>query len=191
MLSLASDFTSAATCARVSTTIGELRPINMACGRNLVFFLERLRDRIASGLGQRHQLENDEEMLAYVSGDLQGDPVHAWIWERDNPITSPLGEPSSGADAFQQTSQFPVLEVETDDWGGWPRVQSLLVDLQREREEAQGFQRLPPLRPQPTIGPPAYESPIMASPPRPRRGSEAAERVSIASIIETEDARRT
>lgn len=191
MLSLALDFTSAATCARVSATIGELRPINTACGRNLVFFLERLKDRVASGLGQRHQLENDEEMLAYVSGDLQADPVHAWVWERESPVAGLSGEPHVGSTSgFQQINQPPEIEVETDDWGGWARVQSLLVDLQQDHEQRQALQRLPPLRPQPTGGGPTSEGGSMAPRQRGRHSSEAAERVSIASIIEAEDSTR-
>ena len=73
VLALALDFNGALTCARVSSAIADLRKINMACAKYITFFLELLTDRVRNGQGEKHMLEQDTEMLAYASGDLQED----------------------------------------------------------------------------------------------------------------------
>ncbi len=65
-------------CARVSAAVGDFRAINPACGRNLAFFLQMLVD--FQQINQGENPEADEEILAYVSGDLQADPRNAWVW---------------------------------------------------------------------------------------------------------------
>lgn len=77
-LCLRADFQSALICARVSAIIGDTRPINMACGRYMAFFLDRLIEKMQHDAGA--YIDSDEELIAYVSGDLQGRPEHSWIW---------------------------------------------------------------------------------------------------------------
>ena len=176
ILSFLLDFTGASICARLSSTIGTLRPVNTSCGRYIVFFLEKLRERLSSGDSEQYELENDEEMLAYVSADLQADPMRAWIWgpgegppqQYSSTPTSPWAHQQASMQ-YSGTSQSPVwhpseAQSPPDDWGGWQRVFTLLTELhdlnQRRREqhqshEPQQYQRLPLLRPLQTTQYPA------------------------------------
>ncbi|KAF2461996.1 fungal-specific transcription factor domain-containing protein [Lineolata rhizophorae] len=73
------DFSAAITCVRIMAAVGNARKINTACGRYLAFFVDRLTEQIRSGT-TRSQLGQDEEMVAYVSADMQGDPESSWVW---------------------------------------------------------------------------------------------------------------
>ncbi|KAK8210659.1 fungal-specific transcription factor domain-containing protein [Phyllosticta capitalensis] len=154
------DYVSALTLARASATIGRTRKANIACGRNLAFFLDRLTERVSGGNINQSLLELDEEMLAYVSGDLQS-TEHAWVWggaEVGVKVnTSSPGATATGAlrdsietresdrmeDVDQQSAprmSFLLTEQETTEWGGWSRVErqiTALLDDQRARQEQQ------------------------------------------------------
>lgn len=80
VLCFRADYVAALTCVRVCAAIGPQRKVNAACGRNLAFFLDRLTERVQSGNGAPGMLEMDEELLAYVSGDLQGCTENSWVW---------------------------------------------------------------------------------------------------------------
>ena len=162
LFSFALDFESALTCARVSVAIGSLREVNTACGKYTLFFLEKLKDRTSSGRVQRPQLETDEEMLAYVSADLQGDPQSSWIWD-DEDVYSP---PSITRETeLAQSGVGGVSEEETPDESIWDRVVVLIWELIRSHgsqppqphhtsqssqfmspQASQQTHRLPPLR---------------------------------------------
>ncbi len=73
-------FGEARRCARVLATIGDLRAVNVACGRHAAFFLGTLLDWTQRRPGE--DAGADEEMLAYVSGDLQCDRANAWVWQQ-------------------------------------------------------------------------------------------------------------
>jgi hypothetical protein len=79
ILCFRADFSVALTCVRVSAAIGELRNYNLKCGRHLEFFLETLLGRWRAGRGRQELLQFDEEMIAYLSADLQGSES-GWIW---------------------------------------------------------------------------------------------------------------
>lgn len=108
ILAFSADYEAALMCLHLAAAIGDSSQINVACGRNLAFFLDRLLDRIRSGVGTRHHLEYDEEMLAYVSGDLQGSSDHAWVWSTsEHGVSSPLSPASATSSTFSQThSQY-------------------------------------------------------------------------------------
>lgn len=78
------DYEAALMCLHLSSTMGNTRKINVACVKHIVFFLEVLIDRARKGHGSLQQLENDEEMLAYVSGDVQASTEHSWVWSGTN-----------------------------------------------------------------------------------------------------------
>ncbi|KAF2816529.1 uncharacterized protein BDZ99DRAFT_375900 [Mytilinidion resinicola] len=159
ILCLCADFDGALVCLRFSTTIGDTRKINAACGRNLAFFLDRLTERVHSGNGAHHQLEQDEEMLAYVSGDVQGSLEDSWVWtgsEVGQNISQTLPSPvvdsatRESGDAMDTTSlplrptMVPV-EKDTREWGGWERVERMICQLKDERSRM----NQPPLPPPP------------------------------------------
>ena len=125
VLCLRGDFEAALICARVSATIADARPINTACGKYLAFFLDRLMQKVH--LESRAYVENDEEMIVYVSADLQGNVEHSWIWQGgegtwNQPLLSPKGlkettedegpEPDLSADStFGRAGWEPILEA--------------------------------------------------------------------------------
>lgn len=99
------DYSSALMCVRMSAVIGDLRHVNMACGRYLTFFLDTLLERVRSGRGGPPSLERDEEMIAYLSGDLQGSTENAWVW--------PGSETGSKLNANAQ-SREPAIKIERE-----------------------------------------------------------------------------
>lgn len=136
----------------------------MACGRYIGFFLTVLIEKkrgLYSGekgremgyLSQRGgRFEMDEEVLAYLSADLQGTD-DAWVWQgreamgMRSPAVSGVGGSGvlspilgSGGERDREMSGmsglsggFLVLrEKEAMDWGGWERVQYLVDVLARE-----------------------------------------------------------
>src|SRR6202012_5720410 len=65
MLCYRGDSRAAATCARYSAAVGDVRKVNIACGRNLSFLLERLRERERDGGGSpQGRLDVVDEELA-------------------------------------------------------------------------------------------------------------------------------
>jgi len=144
VLALALDFNGALICARVSAAIADLRKINVACARNLIFFLERLTDRVRNGQGERYMLEQDEEMLAYASGDLQEDARGSWVWtEAESPSRELSGSYSANMTPIESPEEAPP-SGQSDVFGGeWQRVEALLVGL---RHEQQRQRPLPPFQ---------------------------------------------
>jgi hypothetical protein len=169
MLCYRGDYRAAAACARYSEALGDVRKANIACGRNLGFFLERLRERERDGgAGAQGRLDIvDEELAAYASGDLQGDADNAWVWAGGEaaagdesgsgsssgavPVPMPgVAGPPPEQPQQQQQQQEPktalLTESELQDWGGWERVRQLLGELAAERER-QGREAHPYLAP--------------------------------------------
>lgn len=143
MLCFRADYKAALMCLHLSSAIGGLRKINIACGKHIAFFLDRLLERIRSG-GRAHQLEHDEEMLAYVSGDLQSDPQHAWVWASSestsqlSPISPAQGEILGfSSDQTMQGTSLPLRPSPGSPgsgtrWDGWRRVEQMIHQLMEE-----------------------------------------------------------
>ncbi|ORY13395.1 fungal-specific transcription factor domain-domain-containing protein [Clohesyomyces aquaticus] len=149
ILCFQSDYEGARMCFHLSSAIAESRKVNTACGKHLLFFLECLLDRVRSGDGG-HQLEHDEEMLAYVSGDMQGHLEHSWIWTGSDyshgagaAQNSPrIAVSPRSADEQMQGTHLPIRpstatsDSGMTDWGGWGRVEQAilhLMEIQRAR----------------------------------------------------------
>ena len=150
-------------CAKTSAAIGDLRVINTACGKNLTFFLGRLMEKLRRGEGQG--LDADEEMMAYLSGDLQGEPRDAWVWQGTDTRSdlSPIGYHSSFPGIGGETRRTEPLSasrvsspVESEVWAGWDHVLWLLENFLVEQGVGRGVQGQSPTRlttltsPQPT-----------------------------------------
>lgn len=193
ILCLCLDFNSAATCAHLSTAIGNKRKINVACSHNMVFFLMQLSDRLnnrkspegsrgayqAPGSVRRPvQVEEDEEMIAYATGDLQGDARGSWVWtglENDQGVMDVDSKASTqerrrreggSGSSEKHTSRSPRLDETNDEW---PRVMSLLHNL----------------RPYQRRHPPRLSSAGSSGDSRSRSGYSpgSSKRISIANII--------
>lgn len=184
------DYDAALMCSHMLSVVGTMRPIGAGCGKNLVFVLERLLDRIRSGHGSPQQLEYDEEILAYISGDLQASVEHGWAWAGAdlNSIRSPqmpsFGASRPGQDQTMRDrpkSASPVME-----WEGWGRVDRLirqLMDENRPRTAQPPTYYPPPHNPvkRVQLGPNDQSPPKPA--PLPSPAPSNASRISIANII--------
>lgn len=154
-LSFRLDFENAIWCARASATLGASRPVNIACGRYLEFFLRELAVRVDNGT----DLGTDEEMLAYVSGDLQGNFENSWIWKgtKDNVR---LGKPLQRSPAGHHGDTGDASDEDIAIWDGWDNILTILDHLfhkQQQRQQQRAIQEsslrpplmLPPLAPSP------------------------------------------
>lgn len=195
------DYSSARVCTRVSSAIGSSRKVNIACGRNLAFFLDRLMERIHNGNGSQEQLDRDEEMLAYVAGDIQSLPEAAWIWtdaETESARTTPTQSmdltDSSHPGLKESPSQYSMrssgllTDSERRDWGGWTRVEHLINQLQEMKASGYGLSPKPPQHLQNQTYPHgSLQRPYDSSSPRPtangRPVSGSSTKMRIADLI--------
>lgn len=182
-LCLGGYFSEAQVCVRASAAVGNLRPVNSACGKHITFFLGCLVEKMQRG-GRGVSLDTDEEMLAYVSGDLQGDFQNAWIWQdkgygKDRSPTArhTMDTPNSDEERRGTTDPFIVSprtsspHLENQQWAGWDHVLWLLERLSMEHvlNASQGRPSVPPATTT-TMGPP-------------QPTASASGRISIADII--------
>ncbi|KAF1811750.1 hypothetical protein P152DRAFT_466987 [Eremomyces bilateralis CBS 781.70] len=153
-LCLRGNYRSALKCIALSSTIGEMRRINTACGRNLSHVLNVLLERHRGGVSQ-DLLEGDEEILAYISGDMQGSIDESWVWvgsetgvrltQTQGPLptdpTAMLSRPADSEESASEAANVAVAahpgamltEQETKEWGGWERIESLIHQLIEEQ----------------------------------------------------------
>lgn len=129
------DYNAALLCTRASSTIGDVRPVNVACGRYLDFFLRRLVAKIQQGEGA--YLESDEEMMAYVSGDLQGNVGSSWVWqgaENEARISPTAHSPFTAEPRSSNTgSGSPTIREGVIEWSGWEGILETLTRLAQEQ----------------------------------------------------------
>jgi hypothetical protein len=139
-------FDAALTCIRASASVGTLRDVNVACGRNVAFFLTSLiEQRRAGGLigskGYRAGRDLDEELMAYVSGDLQSSTENSWVWAGSETGMNIGGGTAAGGkvgpsptlmSSGREDGTTVLTDVEARDWGGWERVEYLVGVLARE-----------------------------------------------------------
>ncbi|KAF2183691.1 hypothetical protein K469DRAFT_206266 [Zopfia rhizophila CBS 207.26] len=201
VLCFRADYKGALMCLRLSAAIGDARKVNIACGKNLAFFLDLLLERVRSGDGGQHKLEHDEEMLAYVSGDMQGNLEHSWVWaggdfaSSQTPVhTSPRsGIQTHGNDEPMQGTHLPLRPNTgspgngTREWDGWSRIEGMihqLIEEHRARLAQPSSYYPPPHNPvkRVQLAPDAPVSPPMAAPTS-NVVPVGTNRISIANII--------
>lgn len=163
----------AATCTRTLTAIDTRRDVAIPCGRFLAFFASALatkRTQIAAYYSQqatpsgqqgfaslpsrsppnaiRDALLRDEELLAYVSADLQARPDTAWVWAsgehetqqeqapspglvRGAPVGNGGSEPNGGGgdQLYNAEARMGLTEEEARDWGGWGNLEDMIRGL--------------------------------------------------------------
>lgn len=191
VLCLRGEFAAALTLSHVSAAIGDLRKNNVGCGRFLAFFLDKLIGRLRAGASFQN-LELDEEMLAYASGDMQGCADDAWAWtgsetgsklHQPQAIVNGTGGGEKPALQAEQLSTSTLSDREVQEWGGWEHIQRTLDQLlqdpqgqgqgqpprlqsqQPPNQQAPGTYPPPPPPPQPSsLGPPPLPQPGSQSP---------------------------
>ena len=149
----------ATTCIRAIASIHTRRDVTVPCGRFLSFFVSALGTKRAeyAGLVSRsappplfgapqpsvdhpsvlQMLSRDEDMIAYVSADLQASSDSSWLWpgfERETP-TPPLPAPSTiqtmagRSGLFSSELRTGITEEENREWGGWMRLEAAVRGL--------------------------------------------------------------
>ena len=182
LFSFRGDYDGALVCARASAAIGDARPANIACGRYMDFFLRRLVAKIQQGEGA--YLESDEEMMVYVSGDLQGSIGSGWAWQppedevRISP-TTPYKEPEHTHNKMvgSVTRHEGLIE-----WSGWEGILATLGRLAQEQSQlvpqAQAHESLAP-----RVQGDSVHLVSPNDPQNPQASSLNSSRISIANII--------
>ncbi|KAJ8110172.1 hypothetical protein OPT61_g6911 [Boeremia exigua] len=187
------DYDAALMCSHMLGVVGNVRQIGAGCGKNIVFVLEKLVDRVRSGHGSPQQLEYDEEMLAYISGDVQASAEHGWVWSGSD-LTAKGPQSSYSAsrtssqdqpmrDAVPQSSASALPTIEWEGWGKVDQLIRLLMDESRPRTAQPPPYYPPPHNPvkRVQLGPNDQSPPKPA--PLPSPAPSNASRISIANII--------
>lgn len=180
------EYSAALLCVRVSAAIDEVRPVNAACGQHLTLFLDCLVAKLRRDKGV--DLEDDEELVVYLSGDLQSSSQNSWIWQGSDPDTKRDRRESHGHGIPQRShasqgapgSTSTVIEDDTEEWSGWERVEWILQHLTNEQQQQQQNPVNKPA-PQNQGDTGSLESRGTANLPRVKPGSSS--RISIANII--------
>lgn len=201
----------ASICIRALKSIDARRDVAIPCGRFLALFVSAVASKKAelapflpralpapgypaqrlSGPAIQESLCRDEELMAYLSADLQGSAESGWIWvgaERDV-VAAPA---PVGGGLSRNENRTGLTPEEQRDWGGWDRIDGQLRGLASgswsPAVPAYAPQTLPPIKME--QGPPSIprssalpgrES--LTTSPTPGSASRTTERISIASII--------
>lgn len=189
------DYDAAFVCLHLASAIGRTRKVNSECGKHLLFFVDQLLCRVRSGHGTPQQLEHDEEMLAYASGDVQGNVEHSWVWAGTNPMKlgvlqhasldatrSPGGDERMG-DALLVRAASSSPKQDTRDWDDWVQVENKIRQLMEENRPRTATYYPTPHNPvkRVQLAPDDRTTPGQGPPPSPAPSSTS--RISIANII--------
>ncbi|KAG9192478.1 hypothetical protein G6011_11212 [Alternaria panax] len=192
------EYKAALVCLHLSRAIGSVRKINTACGKNVAFFLEKMFDRVRSGQTSSQQLEQDEEMIAYVSADAQNSLQHSWVWVGDessylsstqkaaaSAIRLPgRDEPMRDALPLRTPSGSPTnVCTESDDWAQAERMIRQLMDEHLHRSTQSPAYYPPPHNPVKRVQLATDAPPPPKPPPNPSPTPSGISRISIANII--------
>jgi hypothetical protein len=177
------EFAGALACVQALASIGDVRTVNAACGRYLSFFLRRLLSRLRRSDGI--DLERDEEMMAYVSGDMQGTSDGSWVWHGSE--TGSQLEAMSPMRSTPVSGGHPAQHERDTEWEGWEWIEKTVQELFTEQRQRAYSQRDTPMGGQSRQEVPTNSgstlAPELATSDSDRRSSSAHSRMTIASII--------
>lgn len=170
-------YAAADVCVQASAAVGDSRATNAACGRYLSFFLRYLTDRLSRNT---LNLDQDEEMLAYVSGDMQGMNDGCWVWEgseTDAHQETPSMQSIAGSPEFDGGAKNgdPIEEK------GWAWLEQIVHQLSVEKQNLEQRQSETRDVPMDMKSEPATLNPEPA--PKVEQPSSTHSRMTIASII--------
>ncbi|KAH7406711.1 fungal-specific transcription factor domain-containing protein [Phaeosphaeria sp. MPI-PUGE-AT-0046c] len=189
------DYDAAFVCLHLASAIGSTRKVNSECGKHMLFFMDQLLGRVRSGHGSSQQLEQDEEMLAYASGDVQGNVEHSWVWAGTNPVMSGTTQHGSldatrfpGGDQYMRDAlplrvESSSPKQDTIDWDDWVQVENKIRQLKEENRPRTATYYSTPHNPvkRVQLAPDNRTTPNQGPPPSPAPSSTS--RISIANII--------
>ncbi|CAG7990203.1 unnamed protein product [Penicillium olsonii] len=165
------EYAGALACVQALVSIGDVRTVNAACGRYLAFFLRRLLARIRAE-GHIPDFDRDEEMIAYVSADMQGTTDGSWVWHG-----SETGSQLEVVGTRTTPNSAGRPEMESDpDWQGWEWIEKTVQDLFTEQHRREYRD---------TLGVSKQDGSLAAesASDTDKRSSSAHSRMTIASII--------
>ncbi|KAK2747786.1 hypothetical protein FQN57_001816 [Myotisia sp. PD_48] len=199
LLLFRANYTAALVCVRACAAIGDARAVNISSGRYISFFLKLLLEKDQHY--NQADREQDEELLAYVSGDLQSGMDGSWVWrnlepdsisERKSPLAttpSPNSSPLKAGSVESARTKMDELEYSNTDWEGWEWVEKMTEYLLSEQQQQQQKQKqkaemehLSRYRANPVLMPSNFigQTPEPASSSLPRHNNS---KMTIASII--------
>ena len=142
---LRADYLPAVVLVQAASIIGGARQVNLCCGQHVEFFLRLLHSRRQSGLPD--EFDNDEEMIAYVSGDLRSHADTSWVWHgRETGVKEgKFAAGAQGLPSFDQARSGPIHDIkslvltdqECRDWKGWEQVERSVQFLLEQQENHQ------------------------------------------------------
>ena len=183
-------FNAALICVRASAAVDDMRKINLACGRYLAFFLNRLSEKLFGESGDCRNLENDEEMLTYACGDLLGTSDDFWVWADERPGSKRQATSAEGFHGKSNTSTTAyagsMAKATSDDRQIWDTVTKSLVNLMNcsakmQEEESNSNQFDLEMETEPIASGNQTRKPIPI--PVQKNDPSRASRISIANII--------
>ncbi|ORY56162.1 fungal-specific transcription factor domain-containing protein [Pseudomassariella vexata] len=199
----------ASTCIRALKSIDARRDVAVPCGRYISFFVSAVSSKRAeysallsrsfpthgyppphvTGQALQDQLLKDEELLAYLSVDLQAGVETGWIWAgADRDVVMPAAPAGGGLTRAENRTGLAAEEIQ--EWGGWDRLDSLLRAIPSGSTTPVATyapHTLPPMKME--QGPSSIPRSGTAGPesagnsPRPGSSKRNTERISIANII--------
>jgi hypothetical protein len=188
MLCFRGDYDAAFVCLHLASAVGKTRKVNSECGKNLVFFVDQLHDRVRNGRGSAQQLEHDEEMIAYVSGDVQANVEHSWVWAGANStISTPLQNSSfsttrSHPDEPMRDAPSP-RSANGGEWDNWTRLEHGIRQLMEESRPRTASYYSTPHNPVKRVQLAQDSKGVANQGPPPNPGPSSTSRISIANII--------
>ncbi|PGH28234.1 hypothetical protein AJ80_00125 [Polytolypa hystricis UAMH7299] len=187
------EYSAALVCIQASSAVGEAKAVNTSCGKYLTFFLKLFVGRAHSG--DTPKLEQDEEMMAYLSGDLQTRLEGGWVWQY-----SELGPPSPQS-TTSSTHPSPLTGKFTDDpqggvqapsevekeWEGWGWIERTTQYLLSEQQRFASTVVKTENGPSPTADRPpeifSHQNQPESNNSSPQRSIPSSNRMTIANII--------
>jgi hypothetical protein len=128
------DFAAASVCVQACKAIGDNHVAMGPCGRYVAFFLNRLLDRLRRN--DTGPIDRDEEMIAYVSADMQSTTNGSWIWQGSETGSQLESMPPQGT---TYPSSIPERIPSESDWEGWEwidrTIQYLVSELHQRNYE--------------------------------------------------------
>ena len=138
------EYDAALECVRISAMIGDSPSANVASGRYIAFFLSCMLDRLKQN--NMENMEWDEEMIAYMSGDMQGTAESSWVWQDEASSSSSsaadfednnTGGLSPGADELWSAREGEGEGEEDELWEGWQYLEETIEFLRSEKQQQQ------------------------------------------------------
>jgi hypothetical protein len=139
------DFAAASVCVQACKVIGDHHIAMASCGRYVAFFLRVLLDRLRRN--DSAPIDRDEEMLAYVSGDMQSTATGSWIWQGSETGTQLENVPSRSSPYASATPGGAGRVSNDSEWEGWDWIEGTLQYLAGElRQRSYERRNIPSVR---------------------------------------------